>query len=98
MNNKALIERITGENGSNVVARLEGEKWYELSFKVKGDFRLQFLLTEEDSGNHLFTINRCALVTTGSYRYTFRPSENAILEYTMRHEGEVYDIVLIEKE
>ena len=98
MSNIALITRITGENGSNVVAHLKGEKWYKLSFKVKGDFRLQFFCTEEDSGNRMFTINRCALVTKGSYNYTFRPSEDAILEYTMRHEGEAYDIVVEETE
>lgn len=98
MENKALITKISGENGSNIVARCKGGKWYTLTFKVKGDFRLQFYLTEEDSGNHLFTLNRCALVTTGGYKYTFRPSEDAILEFNMRHEGEVYDLVLVEKE
>ena len=92
------MTKITGNYGSNVVAHLKGETWYTLTFKVKGDFRLQVFLTEEDSGNRLFTINRCALVTTGSYKYKFRPSEPAILEYTMRHEGEVYDIVLTENE
>ena len=97
MDNKALINTISGENGSNVVAHLKSETWYTLTFKVKGDFRLQFFLTEEDSGNHLFTINRCALVTTGSYKYRFRPSEAAILEYTMRHEGVAFDIVLTEE-
>lgn len=96
MNNIALITRITGEHGSNVVAHLKGEKRYNFSFKVKGDFRLQFFCTEEDSGNRMFAINRYALVTTGSYEYTIRTSEDAILEYTMRHEGEAYDIVVEE--
>lgn len=98
MENKALISAITGMYGSNVVARLEKNKFYTLTFKVKGDFRLQFFLTEEDTGKHLFTINRCALVTTGAYTYHFHASEDSLLEFTMRHEGEVYDIVLVEKE
>lgn len=96
MENKALISNINSDSVSNVVAHLEAEKWYKLSYKVKGDFRLQFFCTDEDSGTRLFVINRCMLVTTGSYTYIFRPSQNAILEFEMRHEGEAYDIVLEE--
>lgn len=96
MENKALVTEITSNYGSNIIGRVEGSKYYELTLNIKGDFRLQFWVTDEFTNKHLTCINRIAEVTTGSYIYRFLAAADAVIEFKMSGKGTASDIVLKE--
>lgn len=85
---KILEYEITGNYGSQIIPyKLKKKVLKTFTVEVQGDFRLRFIVTDAMTQRRLFVINRISHVTTGTYTYTVRPPQDAILTYGMKGNG-----------
>lgn len=82
-NNLSLVDNITyGARAETMLARVEKNANYELTFTSKGDMQLKFWIIDETTNRHLLVINRMSDITAGNYKYKFIAPDNGVIVYT----------------
>ena len=87
MRNLAIVSEITGNEGSNIIGRVNEGETYVLVLDHVGDHRFQVSLVDELTNKRILVINRLVGVTTGRYVYEFRAPADAIVHYDMAGAG-----------
>ena len=84
MINIALISKIKGTIGDNVIAHIKKGKTYLLEVTVEGDPWVQFHLQDELTGKFILCINHIPDMTTGKYKYRFVAPDDSLLVFSAR--------------